>query len=590
MSETLLRIALLNAGLAALLAVPAALATCFLRRRPAVVHGLWLLVLLKLVTPPLVPVPLGWASAGPAAPLPEVVAELPTCPALEPPPAAVADTAGTAVARPAAFRATAVSAVSEASSDGFEPSEPFAWSSLLAAVWLAGTLLVWGVAWSRLRRLWRVVDTLGPASEDIRDRVKGLCRRLSLRRVPEVWLVPGVVPPLLVALWSPRLLVPSRLWERLDDAGRDTLLLHELAHLRRGDWLVRWLELLVVGLFWWYPLAWWASRALRDAEELCCDAWVVWAAPENASAYADTLVETVAFLSGAAARVPPLASGAAPVRFLHRRLAMILRCPAPRRLSPAALVVLVLGGVCLLPLGLTEAQSPTTPPAVSAPAPMSVEDAVMRSPSCRTCHDVPGNPKGVSRYSEDERPTKMHDEITKLMNDLAKMKAVVKKTEDELRAKLQRFEKATGAKPATPPSADRRLDDMEKKLELLLKEMKDLRKSRGRSPDPNANPMAPAKATQLIDRARTAYNEGKYTEAIDLYDKALATTTSTDLGLKALGGKVSCYASLQQMKEVQECVVQISKLLPKLAPAAREPWVRWLEDYERVTISLPQRN
>src|SRR5215831_11873109 len=57
----LLRAGVGNAVLATLLALAAAIASCFLSRRPAVRHALWLLVLLKLVTPPITVVPLGWA-------------------------------------------------------------------------------------------------------------------------------------------------------------------------------------------------------------------------------------------------------------------------------------------------------------------------------------------------------------------------------------------------------------------------------------------------------------------------------------------------------------------------------------------------
>src|SRR5947209_4622411 len=56
--STLLQICLANAVCAALLAVPAVVAGRL--RRPAVAHGLWLLVLIKLVTPPLFPVTLPW--------------------------------------------------------------------------------------------------------------------------------------------------------------------------------------------------------------------------------------------------------------------------------------------------------------------------------------------------------------------------------------------------------------------------------------------------------------------------------------------------------------------------------------------------
>ena len=57
MTQTLLQAGLVNAGLALVLAIPAALASRFLRRWPALAHGLWLLVLLKLITPPLLEVP-----------------------------------------------------------------------------------------------------------------------------------------------------------------------------------------------------------------------------------------------------------------------------------------------------------------------------------------------------------------------------------------------------------------------------------------------------------------------------------------------------------------------------------------------------
>src|SRR3954453_7775764 len=75
--ETALHVGLGNALAAALLALAAAAGTYLFRRRPALVHGLWLLVLLKLVTPPLlwIPVPLlPAAPAGPAAEAEPVVA------------------------------------------------------------------------------------------------------------------------------------------------------------------------------------------------------------------------------------------------------------------------------------------------------------------------------------------------------------------------------------------------------------------------------------------------------------------------------------------------------------------------------------
>ena len=96
------------------------------------------------------------------------------------------------------------------------------------------------------------------------------------RRVPPVHMLPLRISPL---VWCPglrpQLLLPIELFARLDVSAQTSILAHELAHVRRKDHLVRLLELLINTLFWWHPVAWWASRELQQSEELCCDALVV---------------------------------------------------------------------------------------------------------------------------------------------------------------------------------------------------------------------------------------------------------------------------------------------------------------------------
>src|SRR5437899_200882 len=107
----------------------------------------------------------------------------------------------------------------------------------------------------------------------------------------------------------PRLLVPAVLWERLNPTQQATLLAHELGHYKRGDHWVRRLELVVSAVYWWHPVVWWARRQIREAEEQCCDGWVISLLPDAALAYATALVETVAFLSQARPVPSPAASG-----------------------------------------------------------------------------------------------------------------------------------------------------------------------------------------------------------------------------------------------------------------------------------------
>src|SRR5262249_32942770 len=188
---------------------------------------------------------------------------------------------------------------------------------------------------------------------------EALAARLGLARCPRVCLVPGAVSPMLWALGgAARLLLPAELLPRLGAEQRATLLTHELAHLKRRDHWVRVLELVVLGLYWWFPLVWWARRELREAEEECCDAWVVWALPDSPRAYATALVETLEFLSGARPALPPAARRIGPLPLLRRRLTMIMRGTAPRSLTGAGFLALCGLGVVLLPLVPTWAQSP----------------------------------------------------------------------------------------------------------------------------------------------------------------------------------------------------------------------------------------
>jgi beta-lactamase regulating signal transducer with metallopeptidase domain len=161
-------------------------------------------------------------------------------------------------------------------------------------------------------------------------------------------------------LWAlvsrPRLIIPRELWKRLSSSQQSLLLAHELAHLRRGDHTIRLFELLVTAIFWWLPVVWWARQALRDAEEECCDAWVVWAFPEDARPYADTLLDTIDFLNPSRPSEPLLASGFGRAQHLRRRLTMIMLGTTPRRLGWASAMGTFAVSAVLLPLTPSWAQ------------------------------------------------------------------------------------------------------------------------------------------------------------------------------------------------------------------------------------------
>jgi beta-lactamase regulating signal transducer with metallopeptidase domain len=376
--RTLLEMGLSNAVFAAILALPVA-AIGRLCKRPALAHSLWLLVLLKLVTPPLVAVPEDWlpswqpslfpgdsvaAAAEPNLHAGDELAfasTMNTEPGEDTLPSRLTSTSSSAedssvVTVPVEGVPTAVVDVEVTDRD--PEAKSVAWGNLLFVVWPVGSVLWFAWAVLHICRFRRLLKHARPASVLLRDQVGFLARKMGIRRCPSIWLVPGAVSPMVWTLGGrPRLLFPAKLLDQLDREQRATLLTHELAHVRRRDHWVRALEILVSGLYWWHPVVWWARHELHEAEEQCCDAWVVDTLKDAGRAYALALLQTVAFFSKVRSTLPLTASGIGQVPHLRRRLTMIMNGTTPRSLSWAG-CVLVLGlGAMLLPLSATHAQS-----------------------------------------------------------------------------------------------------------------------------------------------------------------------------------------------------------------------------------------
>jgi beta-lactamase regulating signal transducer with metallopeptidase domain len=367
--ESLVRGMLSNAMTVTVLAVLVAVLgrAC---RRPALIHSLCLVAILKLVTPPIVPLamrlPSSWQPSASLVPVP-----------------VVDEVGGTGLDFDAETEMKAAGVLADLGGidESRPPDEPtrgdrlgaaappaaWRWEPTVLGVMLAGALAWWSLAVVRIVRFHRVLRDVEPMPAEWQVRIGELAGRLTLRRPPVVCMVPGEVPPMLWAVGlRPRLLVPRQLWGTLDEEQRRALVLHELAHLKRRDHWVRWIELVIAGLYWWHPAVWWLRRALREAEEQCCDAWVVWAMPRGARTYATALVAALEYVSGAR-NVPAVASVAASatignghVSSLKRRLRMIVRAKTPKGLSLVGRFAVVGLAALLLPLAPSWAQKDKT--------------------------------------------------------------------------------------------------------------------------------------------------------------------------------------------------------------------------------------
>ena len=162
---------------------------------------------------------------------------------------------------------------------------------IVVAVWLLGVvalsirLLGSWLAMQRLRR-----RATRPASAACTALVATLAARLRVRRAVQVVESACVEVPAVVGWLRPVLLVPASAVTGLAPRQLEMLLAHELAHVRRHDVLVNWLQIGAETVLFYHPATWWISRRVRVEREHCCDDVAV-SLCGDARAYARALVD-----------------------------------------------------------------------------------------------------------------------------------------------------------------------------------------------------------------------------------------------------------------------------------------------------------
>ena len=322
-------------------------------------HALWVLVLVKLVTPPVWSVPMSLPSLSSGEEL-----QLVEAPSNR---SAANDVGDTTVrndeTKPIVSMTTAHvvvdsdPAVRDCVAKTTAPARPeevrVSWATIVVSSWLLTSVLWALVVLVRIARFQRVIQVAESASSDLIERTRRMARALGLKTCPDLRVFAGNVSPMMWPLARRRtILLPRRLADELTPEQLDTVITHELAHLVRRDDLVRFLEALATCLFWWNPVVWWARRELRSAEEDCCDALVVCSLPNARLDYGAALLRAAEVMTFGRS-LPVLATQLGEQRFLKRRIEMILTQTLNRSASWRAKLAVVALAIVVLPFAAT---------------------------------------------------------------------------------------------------------------------------------------------------------------------------------------------------------------------------------------------
>jgi beta-lactamase regulating signal transducer with metallopeptidase domain len=323
------------------------------RARAALRHGLWMLVVIKLLLPVdlLSPTAIAYWAA------PWLV------------------TPAVRVPRVAAGSATVVSEVSHVVGPVGLKTATAAHPKLQLA---GGLLLVWVVgcgAWAiwvlvRSREVARQVRDSDEAPEALQTVLAETAAGLGLRsKLPRLCLTDTAQGPALCGLFRPVILLPRGLSEQIEAESLRQVLRHELIHLQRWDLAWNLLQVCVQIAWWWNPLVWFANARIRSLREAAVDEAVM--LEPGADDYPATLVAVARYCA-----VPPrmpmaflgvLESGSR----LEARVRRLLERPLPRsaKLGWVGCVTVLVAGSLFLPMGFARVETPAPPtPVAKAPA------------------------------------------------------------------------------------------------------------------------------------------------------------------------------------------------------------------------------
>ncbi|MBL7826063.1 MAG: M48 family metalloprotease [Saprospiraceae bacterium] len=268
------------------------------------------------------------------------------------------------------------------------------WGICVALLWLR---LLGG--WWLTQRLRRMHVTLPEPT--FTETCRRLRNKLKINSLVTLLESPHVREPLTLGFWKPLILFPAGMLMQLTPAQVEALLLHELAHIRRFDYLVNLIQLALETCFFYHPLFWLISREARVRREFCCDD-VVLRHTNDPMLYARTLTNLQISIVHLSTQFTMNATGKN--RFTER----IMRIAGinPRRENKPSLFLIM-----MLPLGLalcswwpTQAEEPilfptetyvqpaadTLPPAKSAQPGKAAKPKELAQPATSGDDETPG--------------------------------------------------------------------------------------------------------------------------------------------------------------------------------------------------------
>lgn len=262
---------------------------------------------------------------------------------------------------------SAIASTSQPSTQSDSAQATTGWNTILssASPWIAAAYVV-GLVLMLIRISWMLIGCrriLGQSTvisdPSLVDIIHRYARQFKLSRLPALATCQRVNSPVIVGIWKPVILIPTAMLSGLTTAEIEIVLWHELAHFRRHDPVMVFLQRSVETVLFFHPSVWWISRNLDRDREICCDEMVLETGASRIE-YASVLCRVAEFAIAEPNRLAPAITGSSSPELVSR-VGLILGDTTARNdwrrswmvLSVAALSVLLCATLLLPKLPLS---------------------------------------------------------------------------------------------------------------------------------------------------------------------------------------------------------------------------------------------
>jgi beta-lactamase regulating signal transducer with metallopeptidase domain len=233
-----------------------------------------------------------------------------------------------------------------------ESVTPLSWQGALFLLWVAVVLAMGLLLLQRAIFVRGLVTQAKEVDDSMADTLDSCRERMGVKRKIGFKVSTNATSPAVCGLFRPVILVPKNLASHLNKSQLKTVLLHELAHIRRGDLWINLAQTLLQIIYFYNPLLWLANAIIRRTREQAVDEMVLVAMGEKAQQYPQTLVNVAKLAFKRPALSLRLIGVVESKNALAGRIKHILNRPMPKRakLGILGLLVVIITGAILLPM------------------------------------------------------------------------------------------------------------------------------------------------------------------------------------------------------------------------------------------------